>query len=131
MWDDRKRPVTGMDCRAFPCMRFLFLAAAVLLAASCNDTATVSTSDVEGAYILVSVRNEPLPARAPCSPLRIQSAHLGLGQVFDVLLHVFHRILEFLHAFTKTFHEFRYFFSSEKDKHEQTDQKNFLYAHTL
>ena len=60
-------------------MRFFILAAAVLVAASCNDTDAVPTSDVEGAYILVSVRNEPLPARAPCSPLRIQSAHLGLG----------------------------------------------------
>jgi hypothetical protein len=62
-------------------MRFAILAAALLLTVSCNDTEPIQlSSEFEGAYILVSLRNEPLPARAPCSPLRVQSAHLGLGQ---------------------------------------------------
>jgi hypothetical protein len=59
----------------------MILAAAVLLAASCNDDVADPTSEVEGAYILVSLRNQPLPAPFPCGNLRVQSAHLGLGQM--------------------------------------------------
>lgn len=55
--------------------------AAMLLAASCTENVSDAAGEVEGAYILVSLRNQPLPAALSCSNLRMQSAHLGLGQM--------------------------------------------------
>jgi hypothetical protein len=72
-------PVTLRSRYAFPSMRLNLLLAVLLASASCSDDLGDPTGRVEGAYMLMMVRNEPLPARAACGGYQLQSVHLGLG----------------------------------------------------